>query len=181
MEIIDLSQAHPYREDKIISHKKVKHTDGREYTQITYQQDSSFIRFIIKVAIGVFLSAYLLPAELYLVGCFVAGFIAAATQEKRKVKVLSTTSLEDHLWNRIRLAPSINQLFWRAKGEQPKIFLSLVPRQTMEDVLPVGSNGCAYLNTGKLVSTLGRTEDAILSTVVFELGNFAQRTAFNRV
>lgn len=177
MEIIDLSQAHAYKDCKIQALAKVKHTDGKEYTQITYETAPSLVKRIVKVAACALLCSYLVFAASTTFWLCIFVWLA---EENVSQNVLSSKSMEDHLWDRIHRCPSVEKLFWRAKSEQPNIYLNLQPRSKFKD-MPEGSTGAAWINKGKLDASLGKREDAILSTIVFELTNFAQRHRFNEL
>jgi hypothetical protein len=172
--VVDLSKPHIFRDWRIVAQEKVKHSDGREYSKISYETSPSFVKKIVEVSLCVFLCSYFVIPHLTTAGL---ALLVCAVQQNQKQEVLSTKRLEDHFWDRIHQAPSTDELYQKAKRKQPKLHLLLLKKEDTNAL----SNGCADLHTGALESVIGRTEDEILSTIVFEMTNFAQKRRFDAI
>lgn len=168
---VDLSQPHAYRNWNIVSQETVNHSDGRTYFKIHYETAPSLIQKIA-IVVSVVICSFFVPP---LMGCAMGlCLVLWLVKSERKQEVLSETSLEDHFLNRIQEASSIDNLYQRALRIEPNLHISLVGKEAARTQF----NGCARFNEGAVEAVIGRTEDEILSIIVFEITNFIQKNRF---
>jgi len=181
--IIDLSQPHPYRDWSIIAHEKVLHTDGREYSKITYEQDGNRQEALSAVSLEQHLWNRINEApstrQLY----------EDAQNNLSKSVPLYTKAFKVIVLACCCIASAgillFNEKFRRDFYEAYMgrvIHLKFYPQGNKEN-LPKKSFAWAKLTTGELGIQLGNndildiahsTEDDILSLMVFEFTNFLQ-------
>jgi len=179
--IIDLTQPHPYRDWSIVAHEKVLHTDGREYSKITYEQDGNRQEALSAVSLEQHLWNRINEApstrQLYedaqnnlsnSVPLYIKAF---------KVMVLACCCIATA--GILLFSKEFRKDFYEAYMGRV-IHLKFHPKESDPDQLK-DSNAYADHDSGELGIFLGDktiydyTEDHILSDMVFELTNFLQQ------
>jgi hypothetical protein len=102
--------------------------------------------------------------------------------------VLSDISVEDYLWNRIHQCAPVEKLYNEALKEQKenknakKIDINLILEKLDSPNGPeYQSSASSNFEEGEIVVKLGKTENEMLSSVIFEITNFKQQKLFEKI
>jgi hypothetical protein len=181
MKLIDLNN-NPYHNLKIISSKQVT-IKGKTYTEIKYGKRDPLC---VRIASTAFLKilGVLFRSDRFCVKLSEAkkGRLLDPDMRKRHHTVYSKKSLEEHLWERVQQSESANALFQRAlKAQGKEISIQLRPKGLL--TLNTGTTWAAAFDQlqSSIFLTLNKKEDSLLSYLIFELGNTAQKQELETV
>lgn len=168
MKIISWSQNPHYRKN-ILYLEPIRDFKGRRFTRVIYSSDLT-IRKIFRCTMLSFVLLVGAGTPLFF-GSFRRRYAAAFSSSD---SVCVKQNLTDYFWKKIRHSPSAYHLHRRALHFYSHITLSFCKKGELKTATRKIWTGASDVHLGQIFLSLGRNQEQLFSTFLFELINLSQ-------